>query len=413
MSGCRNGIPGASLAFVVVALSAVVLCNGTASAETFTVNSVVDSVDINPGDGACSGFIPGPMLGCTLRAAIMEANALSGDDTINLPAGTYVLARTGAGEDAGETGDLDIEGGSVELVGEGASRTIIDANWIDRVLHVHAGTAVRLLNLTIQGGYVYDADGGGVLNDGSVTFEHCVIKNNTAYSSFMSARGGGLSNTRFAYVTRSSLLGNTTDCGSICDGSAIYSTGSTLEITGSTISDTTGGSFSGIYADDARITNSTLHNIQLWAHLVHLESCTLSFPGGEAILASAYQTVVLANTLVHSECSTFGSLGVISQGGNIESPGNTCGLLHQTDQVNIADPLLGPLGKNGGSTQTYALLPGSPAVNGGINIFCPTVDQRGAARNDGTCDVGSYEHGVLFLDGFESADTAAWSQAVE
>src|SRR5437868_2290061 len=55
--------------------------------STFTVNTVLDTVDVNPGDGLArdaSGRT-------SLRAAVMEANALAGADTINLPAGTYAL----------------------------------------------------------------------------------------------------------------------------------------------------------------------------------------------------------------------------------------------------------------------------------------------------------------------------------
>src|SRR5262245_53868368 len=45
----------------------------------------------------------------SLREAILAANASVGvADTINLPAGTYGLTRTGADEDAGATGDLDV-----------------------------------------------------------------------------------------------------------------------------------------------------------------------------------------------------------------------------------------------------------------------------------------------------------------
>jgi len=71
---------------------------------TFHVNSTVDEPDANPGDGLCltvSGV-------CTLRAAIMEANANPGHDTIMLPTNTYVLPLDGLNENAAATGDLDI-----------------------------------------------------------------------------------------------------------------------------------------------------------------------------------------------------------------------------------------------------------------------------------------------------------------
>src|SRR5712692_6974704 len=70
-----------------------------AHAATFTVNSFADGVDAVPGDGCCStaaGVCAGV---CTLRAAIQEANARGGADTIVLPGGTYALTVLGAGED--------------------------------------------------------------------------------------------------------------------------------------------------------------------------------------------------------------------------------------------------------------------------------------------------------------------------
>lgn len=48
-------------------------------ATTFTVKSTADTVDAKPGDGVCADSCGN----CTLRAAIMEANAFPGDDTIN------------------------------------------------------------------------------------------------------------------------------------------------------------------------------------------------------------------------------------------------------------------------------------------------------------------------------------------
>jgi hypothetical protein len=44
------------------------------------------------------------------------------------------------------------------------------------------------------------------------------------------------------------------------------------------------------------------------------------------------------------------------------------------------NPMLAPLANNGGPTQTHALLPSSPAINGGNNALIPpgvTEDQRG------------------------------------
>jgi hypothetical protein len=54
---------------------------------------------------------------------------------------------------------------------------------------------------------------------------------------------------------------------------------------------------------------------------------------------------------------------------------------------NPIDPRLGPLAWNGGRTQTYRLLAGSPAVDAGDDSLLPRTDQRGLARRkDGTGD---------------------------
>ena len=67
-------------AFLLVWLSPVF-------AATFTVNSVLDAHDANPGNGVCASVANQ----CTLRAAIEEADALGGSNTVSAPAGVYNL----------------------------------------------------------------------------------------------------------------------------------------------------------------------------------------------------------------------------------------------------------------------------------------------------------------------------------
>src|SRR5690606_32324430 len=76
----------------------------TAQAASFTVNSTLDAVYASPGDGICASWAGV----CKLRAAIQEASALAGADTINSPAGTYTLSLAGVEDDNNLTGDLDI-----------------------------------------------------------------------------------------------------------------------------------------------------------------------------------------------------------------------------------------------------------------------------------------------------------------
>ena len=109
----------------------------------------------------------------SLREAIIRSNETPGIDTIILPPGTFTLSRSGANEDAGATGDLDILE-SVTILGAGAGRTVIDADGKDRVFHVLADFAsddsqvanprVKISGVTITGG---SADrGGGLYNQG-------------------------------------------------------------------------------------------------------------------------------------------------------------------------------------------------------------------------------------------------------
>src|SRR5262245_13636387 len=58
----------------------------------------------------------------TLRSSIIAANATPGADIIRVPAGSYALTLTGAGEDAAASGDLDITE-AVTIRGTGAGPT--------------------------------------------------------------------------------------------------------------------------------------------------------------------------------------------------------------------------------------------------------------------------------------------------
>src|SRR5206468_2703674 len=87
---------------------------------SFTVNTTADQVDANPGDSLCAA-VDGT---CTLRAAVMEANALPGSDTITLPAGNFNLTISGSNEDASATGDLDITD-AVIITGAGPTSALL------------------------------------------------------------------------------------------------------------------------------------------------------------------------------------------------------------------------------------------------------------------------------------------------
>lgn len=62
--------------------------------------------------------------------------------------------------------------------------------------------------------------------------------------------------------------------------------------------------------------------------------------------------------------------------------------------------MLGTLVFNGGTTQTQALLAGSPAIDAGNNSGAPVTDQRGVVRpQNASVDIGAFESGVAAWNG--------------
>ena len=200
----------------------------------FPVDSIADQVDQNPGDGVCE-VSPGGA--CTLRAAVMEANAWGTSeqpDQILLPAGNYVFTLPGNGNLAG---DLDITQ-SVILTGAGAASTVIDGNGFDRVFDIQNGN-VEIRGVTIQGGLVDDSEdllagtGGGVRNEGTLLLADSVVTGNQA------TRGAGLGNYNGTLsVQRCVITGNgnaSTQSGGGIENFSYYDPAS-LSLTDSTVS---------------------------------------------------------------------------------------------------------------------------------------------------------------------------------
>jgi len=99
----------------------------------------------------------------------------------------------------------------------------------------------------------------------------------------------------------------------------------------------------------------------------------------------------MTNSVVDGDCL----LDIVSNGYNVESPGDTCNFGQPTDQVNVtAEQLnLGPLQDNGGPTMTHAPLAGSVAIDRIPEGDCAVdADQRYVSRPRGDgCEVGAVE----------------------
>ena len=145
---------------------------GIASAATLEVNSVGDSVDINPGDGFCDDGTGN----CTLRAAIDEANASVGADTINFNiSGSGVHTITPVTQLPDITDDVTIDGstqpgsncGTLVPTNFPASsnsphtlKIEIDANSVSKGFVTYANTTI-IRGFVIRGASNTQIDGGG------------------------------------------------------------------------------------------------------------------------------------------------------------------------------------------------------------------------------------------------------------
>jgi len=358
----------AGVAFAVwVALAGV----PNAAAATFAVTRTDD-----PAPGACNSD-------CSLREAVLAANAGSGGDTIALPAGHYRLAVPGPGEDAAATGDLDLTE-NVTITGAGARSTVVDAQGIDRVLDVASGASATISNITVTGGLTA-VDGGGIRNAGVVSLVRDAIVGNRGLGS-----GGGIESSGPTAITESTISGNQ----AMASGGGLHA-GGAAEVQSSTISGNVaggpgwtgyGGGIDAGTGTTLTLKSSTVTNNQSF-------NSALSGAGLEAAPASEAANTIVAHNVAHSEDQAAAAVsdcgGTLESLGHNLSDGTDCGFVHATDRQGVP-VLLGPLAANGGPTDTQAVLPGSLALDAGAG--CAAVDQRGVSRPRGSaCDIGAYE----------------------
>jgi CSLREA domain-containing protein len=399
-----------------------------ALAMTFTVDSTADEPDAVPGDSICKSTITSR---CTLRAAIMEANALPGRDTIGLPSGTFRLTVSGVDDNAA-AGDLDITRDEVTINGAGPTQTIIDASRLgtpDRVFDVRPEATAILNGLRITGGHPMRSndglDGGGIRVFGSAAAR---LTNVSVFRNQSDSAGGGI-------VVRAngslSLLDSTVDTNwATLEGGGISVVDGTLTLIESTVSRNTSNKSGGgiLYAgsqfraENSTISANTAHNTGGGMYL--------NFPPGTGSNRASHHGVFL--TVANNATSTPGTGGNIyigvgplpgplrfdlrnsivagaTQGGNcagqpITSGGNNledqnvCGFTAAGDLRNT-NPLLLPLTLGANGTEVHPLSP-MPNLSPAVDAFnCTGVDQRGASRpqeGDGKpgarCDIGAFEH---------------------
>jgi CSLREA domain-containing protein/uncharacterized repeat protein (TIGR01451 family) len=373
------------LMLVLITAFKAILASPALAQGPITVTTTVDELN---SDGDCS--LREAIEAANSDAAVDACGAGSGADTITVPAGTYTLSLSGAEENTNATGDLDILD-DVTITGAGALSTTIDANSIDRVMHVLTGTTVLLNDFTLTNGQS-PGDGGGILNHGNLSVNRSVISNNDAPS----GAGGGIRNDGTLTVNASAIISNTSS-GSLDGGAGILNitTGAATTLINSTVggNDTTGDG-GGIRSINGTVTISSST----------IGSNNASGPGG-GVMVDTGSTINIQNSLIANNTTGFFAPDCYDNGGAISSQDYNliedtagCTISGSTgNNITGSDPNLGPLQNNGGNTPTYALLSGSPAINKipEATNGCGTTlitDQRGISRPQGaTCDIGAFE----------------------
>lgn len=399
----RRLAPAASPALLLVLLASLVPSPRAAQAAVgFTVDSGADAVDAMPGDGTCATASGA----CTLRAAIQEANALAGADTILLGAIDHSLTLAGADEDAAATGDLDV---TSVLVLEGAGRevTSIVQTTAERVFEVFSDGDLTARDLRIEGGAaealsfpygggalnrgvleLVDVDvtessageGGGVFNGGTLVLDGCAVTGNEAVEP-SGTTGGGIANGSTSVVFASPEAEIV--------ASAIYgNVGRTAELESAnadvlTVEATTFGPGDVDALQAVRLYNTAAATLSDVTALGRFQAAAFDVGGTD---------LTLRNTAL-ATCSIGAEVVQTNEGVNAARDGS-CML---DSGAIVADPLeLAALGDHGGPTATAPPLRSSPLVDAGA--LCAALDQRGEARpqdgdGDGSaaCDVGAVE----------------------
>ncbi len=389
----------------------------TVLAETYTVTKTGDT-----NDGMCDAD-------CSLREAVVAANATAGNDTIAFDMTVFNVPRTitlsGTEIIIGSNGTLDINGPGANLLTiSGANASRIFATGIGVVATISGvkfteGTGAGAAN-TGRGGAIYNVSG-------DLTLNNVIVTGNSG------ANGGGINNAAAtggggAVLTiNNSIISNNTSTSS-GGGMQNFST-STVTINNSTFSGNSGGSTTGgggaQFNGTVRITNSTFANnnapigagggfqsngTSLVMTNVTVSGNTSATNGGGIHRGSTNVNFFIRNSIVAgnngsatSPDVTNSTNGISSQGNNIIGDVGTSTGWVKSDLVNTA-PLLGTLAANGGFGMTFLPMPSSPAINAGqncvVDLSCAAnnppaavlTDQRGVFRPFGAAvDIGAVE----------------------
>ncbi len=320
----------------------------------------------------------------SLRAAIAQAQ---NGDTItfspSLDGGTIQLT----------TGQLVITQ-NLTITGPGANLLSVSGTNDSRVFDIVSST-VTISGLTITGGSGSGSslnNGGGIWSNGNLTLAGDTISGNHTTTRF-GVLGGGIYNGPQGTLT---VLNSTVSGNQAWQGGGIYNDGGTASVLNSTVAGNTANSPGmGNGGGIVNVGTLALHNATVAGNTA--QGGFGSAGGGieNAGTFSAGNTIVAGNT-----ATTSPDLEGAAPSGDHNLIGG--------------DAKLGPLQNNGGTTQTMALLAGSPALDAGTATGAPATDQRGVHRTGGI-NLGAYQASAsaLRVSGYPASIIAGISGSLE
>ncbi len=307
------------------------------------------------------------------------AGGVGGSGTITVTGSTekVVIGDGGSGGSGGgiyNSGTLslidDTVSGNSTGVGGNAGTDTVTASGLADTLELSSG----------NGG-----DGGGIYNSGTLSLIDDTVSGNST------GNGGTAANGSLTTTGNDNIL--EIGAGDGGPGGGIYNSG-VLTVTNSTVAGNTTGAGGTEGSDDVNATG-TGDTFDVGVGGVSGVGGGIDAGAGTDTMGA---TIITGNT--GSNCDRSGGT-ITSVGYNLTgdlSTANSCNLVVSTDKLG-ANPELGPLANNGGSTETLLPSLGSPALGAipsspvtTLNGFqvCPRTDQRGVA-NIGNCTIGATE----------------------
>lgn len=277
------------------------------------------------------------------------------------------------------------------ITGNGPGNTIIDGDNAHRpfLSEWPNNMALTLSDLTIRNGRAEEENGGAIdiLGDASsvLTIKRVEFVGNSA-----GYEGGAIRTSIPTHIEDSVFENNEGHT----FGGAITANSAPLTVLNSSF---TGNSapFSIIqfYGDIAPAVNGRLVNVTVTGNPSQHDTIDVNLNA----------RLSLSNTVVAGNPTQSGGSLNMRNGGQVDAatsfnnligPAGDPGLVDGVNgnQLDVVDPLIGPLGNYGGPTRTLPLLPGSPAIDAGTSADddIPALDQRGLDRV-GAVDIGAFE----------------------